>query len=78
VWRPDGGLSHPTWRGLDIGTSAGKQLQKNCASHRFAALESLRLRTLAVGKAEDRNFASLVIYALRRHVNDQERQNPED
>lgn len=37
--------------------------------------ESLRTRALAVGKAEDRTFASLVIYALRRYVNEAEKRD---
>lgn len=37
---------------------------------RFPA--SLRTRALAVAQNEDRTFASLVIYALRRYVTDAE------
>lgn len=39
---------------------------------RFPA--SLRKRALGVATDEDRTFASLVIYALRRYVNEQEKQ----
>jgi hypothetical protein len=39
---------------------------------RFPA--DLRKRAIAVAEAEDRTFASLVIYALRRYVTEQERE----
>jgi hypothetical protein len=39
---------------------------------RFPA--DLRKRALGVAQDEDRSFASLVIYALRRYVTEQERQ----
>jgi hypothetical protein len=39
--------------------------------------KSLRARALNVALEEDRTFASLVIYALRRYVNDRERPNRE-
>ena len=38
---------------------------------RFPA--DLRRRAIIVAQAEDRNFNSLVVYALRRYVTDQER-----
>jgi len=40
-------------------------------SIRFPA--SLRKRALGVAQDEDRSFASLVVYALRRYVTDHER-----
>jgi hypothetical protein len=43
---------------------------------RFPA--SLRKRALGVAQDEDRTFASLVIYALRRYVTEQERARAED
>lgn len=36
--------------------------------------KDLHARALAVAKAEDRTFASLVTYALRRYVTDRERE----
>jgi len=39
---------------------------------RFPA--SLRKRAIEVALAEDRNFSSLVVYALRRYVTDRERE----
>jgi predicted transcriptional regulator len=40
--------------------------------------ESLRARAVQVARDEDRTFASLVIYALRRYVNEQEKQRDGD
>lgn len=40
---------------------------------RFPAI--LRKRALGVAQDEDRTFSSLVIYALRRYVTEQERQS---
>jgi hypothetical protein len=40
---------------------------------RFPA--SLRKRALGVAQDEDRSFASLVVYALRRYVTDRERES---
>jgi predicted transcriptional regulator len=37
----------------------------------------LRKRALAVAQAEDRNFNSLVVYALRRYVTEREQQEVE-
>lgn len=37
--------------------------------------KSLRARAIAVGNAEDRTFASLVIYALRRYVSEAEKRD---
>jgi predicted transcriptional regulator len=39
---------------------------------RFPA--SLRKRAMGVAQDEDRSFSSLVVYALRRYVTEQERQ----
>ena len=43
---------------------------------RFPA--SLRKRALDVARGEDRTFASIVLYALRRYVTEQERENAND